>query len=279
MTNILNSIINLIENNILNIQNIKNYEKNSYKTRINNSGEALENIIKDSFLNNFNSNNKILDYSKFFSYCGNQNNPPDLIIKQGDAIEIKKIQTKDGAIALNSSHPKNKLYRDSPMLTNACKNSEDNWFEKDICYIIGNVNDNIINDLWFIYGDCFCAEPLTYQRIKDKITEGINDLNLDCSKTNEIAKIKNVDPLGITDLRVRGMWSIKNPNRIFNYLFDKNKPLPLLKALILESKFHSFDDESKFNISTKCQIKKVNIQNPNNPAKLLNAVLIEYYFK
>ena len=40
------------------------------------------------------------------------------------------------------------------------------------------------------------------------------------STLNDIinGKIKKVDPLGITDLRVRGMWSIFHPVRVFDYL-------------------------------------------------------------
>lgn len=77
---------------------------------------------------------------KFFSYLGNQNNPPDVILKGGDAIEIKKIQSKSSAIALNSSYPKNKLYSNDPRITKACKNSEV-WKVKDMIYVIGVTND------------------------------------------------------------------------------------------------------------------------------------------
>ncbi len=44
-------------------------------------------------------------------------------------------------------------------------------------------------------------------------------------------------------------------------------------------KFNSFDDVIKKEITKKCQIQDVRIKNPNNPANLLNAILIEYTFK
>ena len=36
--------------------------------------------------------------------------------------------------------------------------------------------------------------------------------------TNELARINNIDHLGITDLRVRGMWIIKSPFNYFEYM-------------------------------------------------------------
>ena len=111
--------------------------------------------------------NKI--FSQNFSYIGNQNNPPDLIIRNGDAIEIKKIENLNSAIALNSSYPKAKLHADSPMITKSCRECED-WREKDILYVIGVVaKENILKSLWFVYGDCYAAEKEIYEKIKNTL--------------------------------------------------------------------------------------------------------------
>lgn len=40
------------------------------------------------------------------SHQGNKNHPPNFIIRGGDAIEVKKIESKNRNIALNSSFPK-----------------------------------------------------------------------------------------------------------------------------------------------------------------------------
>ncbi len=90
-------------------------------------------------------------YNQAFSYLGNQNNPPDIIIKNGDSIEVKKVQGNASGIALNSSYPKSKLYSDCSMITAHCKDCE-NWDIKDIFYIIGNTDDNDLKTLWFVYG-------------------------------------------------------------------------------------------------------------------------------
>ncbi|GEM_PF-6491591 len=54
-------------------------------------GEALEYYVKDLFcdcLREKSVDEKDKVYSKYFSYIGNQNNPPDLIISKGDAVEV-----------------------------------------------------------------------------------------------------------------------------------------------------------------------------------------------
>lgn len=82
-------------------------------------GGALEEYVKDIFVDTVGEldleirNQKI---SSHFSYFGNQNNPPDSILCGGDAIEVKKIESRGASLALNSSYPKSKLYAASNML-------------------------------------------------------------------------------------------------------------------------------------------------------------------
>lgn len=141
MINILNAIKNLVDNPVI---NIKSYYQG--RNRANSVGDALEVYIKDVFANTIDKSEKesIVEYEKVFSYLGNQNNPPDLIIKNGDAIEVKKIQSSGSALALNSSFPKAKLYVNSPMITKSCKECEE-WDVKDIIYAVGHTTDDSIN--------------------------------------------------------------------------------------------------------------------------------------
>ncbi len=277
MTNVLYAIYHIIESNI---SSIKEYKALNYKNRMNNMGETLESFINDALCNSFIDDDqiKLKKKSECFSYLGNQNNPPDLIIKKGDAFEIKKIESNEGSLALNSSFPKDKLYRNSTMITNACRDCEDDWIQKDICYVIGCIDkQESFKSLWFVYGDCYCANPEIYMRIKDKITDGIQSLGIETSETNEIAKVKKVDPLGITDLRVRGMWSIYHPRKVFEYVTQKSNK-PYIKAIMLTEKFNSFDEAIKTKIQEKANVTTINIKNPNNPAQLQQAILIEYEF-
>ena len=87
MTNLLIALTRIIENPTTDL--ISFYKGSN---RANNMGEALETYVKDAFCNSLNKENQEKDllYSQNFSYLGNQNNPPDIIIKNGDAIESKK---------------------------------------------------------------------------------------------------------------------------------------------------------------------------------------------
>ena len=133
MTDILNAILNIINHPLPDILN--HYQRVS-NNRINAVGDALEEFIKDAFADTLNETDlgiKLKKHSNTFSWLGNQNNPPDLIIKNGDAVEVKKISSLKSQIALNSSYPKDKLLSSDPMIANDCRKCE-NWQEKDIIY-------------------------------------------------------------------------------------------------------------------------------------------------
>ncbi len=279
MTNLLKALSNLVENPLSNI--VDHYKSSN---RANNMGDALEYYIKDLFcgttnIKNIQQKNKI--YSKYFSYLGNQNNPPDIIIKNGDAIEVKKIESLRSGIALNSSYPKDKLFSDSPMITQACRDCE-NWREKDLIYTIGVSKNNKLKALWFIYGDCYAAGKEVYERIRSKISSGINELTgVEFSETKELGRVNKVDPLGITYLRIRGMWHIDNPIKVFNYITEiKDEEKMTVNALMLKNKYLSFPKEDIAKLEemseNKISISDVNIKSPNNPAKLLDAKLIKF---
>jgi len=277
MPNILRAFINITQNPIINLVDYYNG-----RNRINNSGKALEIFIQDAFagtIDESNENRRLQRLEEVFSYQGNQNNPPDLILRNSDAIEVKKLQSKNSAIALNSSYPKAKLYSDNPMITNSCRNCE-SWREKDIIYAIGYTDDSSLKSLWLIYGDCFCADRTIYERIKNTISNGINSISdVEFTQTNELGKVKKVDPLGITDLRIRGMWHIENPNKIFDYIyeFDDNASFQLI-SIIKDEKYNSlpFEDKETIENSQSISIKDIKIKNPNNPVQLIEAKLLTF---
>ena len=279
MSNIINAIYNLINNPVIELR-----EFYKSKNRANNMGDALEEYVKDLFANTINEQNeqsRVEKISDTFSYLGNQNNPPDSILRLGDAIEVKKIEGKNASLALNSSYPKHKLYADSKLITEACRKCEA-WSEKDIIYAVGIVNGSMLNSLCMVYGIDYAADNSTYEKIKEIIVSGVNNIpDVEFAPTNEIAKVKKVDPLGITDLRVRGMWSIENPFKVFNYIYkrDFDKRFNFM-CVIRDTKYSSFDNKS---LIENCvgriegfNIVDVKIKNPNNPALLENAKLITF---
>ena len=282
MSNILKALKNVAENPK---QDLVSHYQNG-KNRINEVGYALEEYIKDAFadtINEIDQDKKMIAINKVFSWTGNQNNPPDAIIKNGDAIEIKKIGGYKNAIALNSSYPKRKLYYDDPKLTSECRESEF-WKEKDIIYAIGTVKNNKLLHLWFVYGDCYAASKEVYERIANHIKDGVNSIpGVEFSKSKELGKVKRVDPLGITYLRIRGMWNIENPSVVFRNKYDpgniENESSNLKMVCIMrKEKFELFpmNDQAYIKKSPHFQIQNILIPEPNNPAKLLSAVLITY---
>jgi hypothetical protein len=277
-TNILKAIFNLIgsKNN-----NLKNIYRGSNRANI--MGEALEYYIKDLFCGSLNEKNmgiKDKIYSKHFSYIGNQNNPPDFIISEGDAAEVKKIEGI-GGIALNSSYPKSKLHSGSSMITQTCRDCE-KWETKDVIYSIGTISGGTLKLLWMVYGDCYAADSEVYERVRNKISKGVNELpGVEFSETDELGRVNKVDPLGITYLRIRGMWGIEHPNKVFNYVtkYDRNKKFSLF-ALMRDTKYNSLpkvDREAIEVIKDKSfSISSIEIKDPNNPAIFIPAKLIQF---
>jgi len=277
---------------ILNIASYKNNDLKSYASkslnRINAVGEQLEFYIKDAIASSFKlpQNKKEEEYSKVFSWLGNQNHPPDIIIKNSDAFEIKKIESLKSALALNSSPPKNKLLANDIRITADCKNCDGgDWKEKDLFYVIGNAKGGVVNYLFFIHGTCYAAEHKIYEKvhgpIKKEVGSVLDSLGLDKGETVELGKVKRVDPLGITELRIRGMWSIENPINVFKDLCKLEENKFNLFAILIKEKYLSYpkEDIKEIESNKNISVKNIKIKDPNNPAKLLEAKLITFAIK
>ncbi len=281
MTNILEAIYNIAMQNEFHIKVMY-----SGRNRANGMGDALENYIKDAFAGTFNVSNEIERMKIFnekFSWLGSQNNPPDIMIKKGDAIEIKKTQSATTNLALNSSHPKSELRRTNPMITNECRVCEE-WTSKDLIYSIGHTSDTSLKSLWFVYGNIYAAKIETYERIKKTISTGIKTIqNVVFSETKELGRVNRVDPLGITNLRIRGMWQIENPRKVFGYLHSQTNNTFELISIIPVDKYNTFPSISIKKIEDlkleNFTIENTNVQDPNNPAKLIEVKLIKFIIK
>jgi hypothetical protein len=279
MSNIIKAFINITNSPIVEL-----VDYYSGKNRVNNAGKALEIYIQDAFAGTINETDELKRLEKLeqiYSYQGNQNNPPDLMLKNSDAIEVKKLQSKNSAIALNSSYPKAKLYANSPMITKACRECE-KWETKDIIYTIGYTTDNSLKSLWMVYGDCFCADKETYERIKNTISSGINSISdVEFTATKELGKVKKVDPLGITDLRIRGMWHIANPHKVFDYIYnyDESKRFQMV-CLMRKEKYKGLPLEDREALECLSvdgvEVLDVRIKSPDNPVVLVDAKLLVF---
>lgn len=74
-------------------------------------------------------------YEETFSYQRSSRTPPDLMLKGGDAIEVKKTESLSSELQLNSSHPKSKWLSSSSLIKSHCKSYED-WTEKSFIVIL-----------------------------------------------------------------------------------------------------------------------------------------------
>ncbi len=277
MSNLLEAISNIYSNPVTEL-------KSHYSGRntMNNMGEALETFIQDAFSDSINEQDphkRKQNISNTFSYLGNQNNPPDMIVKNGDAIEVKKIQLMGATIALNSSHPKDKLYKTDPKINQICRDCEE-WSVKDLIYTIGVTSDTHLKHLWLVYGDCYAADKSIYTRIANSIKNGIEEIpDIEFKPTKELGRVNRVDPLGITNLRIRGMWGIQNPMNVYSDIYSPPDDSSFsLAALVSTDKYNSFPEKSRSVIENNksINISDIEIKDPNNPAKLIKAKLITY---
>ena len=280
MRNIIDAIITLVKQNETALTN--NQIGNN---RANIAGYALEDYVKNLFADTFECSEieRKRQWQQVFSYFGNDSNPPDLMLRDGDAIEVKKIQSDNAALALNSSYPKHTLLKTNPMITNECREAEE-WTEKDMIYAVGVVKNNKLKHLCMVYGRNYCASNICYDRIRQHIKSGIENIDdVEFAQTNELGRINLVDPLGITYLRVRGMWHIKNPWKVFDYIYERDMNANFnFMCLIDFVKWNQLNNRDNFLEFQKdyhnLKISDVKIKNPNYPSSLDEAKLIQYRF-
>lgn len=274
--NIINAVVNLVQNPVT---QLVNYYQG--KNRANNAGDALEEYIKDIFANSFDmpETKRLERLNQVFSYLGNNSNPPDSMLRNGDAIEVKKIESDNAALALNSSYPEHTILSSSPMISSACKAAE-NWTEKDIIYAVGVVKQNCLKHLCMVYGLDYCASEECYVRIKSTIKNGVEAIpGVEFAESRELGHINKVDPLGITYMRIRGMWGIENPWKVFNYVYmrDMSKKFTFM-CIINESKWNTLNNIQELTdlvqVTNGLSVTDIRIKNPDNPAQLNNAKLV-----
>ena len=273
--NIIDAIFHLVKHPVIEL--VEYYRG---KNRANTAGDALEEYIKDLFADSFDLNEaqRLQRQSEVFSYLGNDRTPPDAMLRGGDAIEVKKIETDTAALALNSSYPKHILSKDNLMLSSACKDAEC-WSEKDMIYAVGIVkNGNRLRQLAMVYGLDYCASEECYSRIRTTIKDGVEAIpGIEFAESKELGHINKVDPLGITYMRIRGMWGIKNPWNVFDYIYRRNPKKSFnFMCIINDAKWDTFDNTTLLTDMQKdgFKIEHVKIKNPDNPAKLVDARLI-----
>ncbi len=277
--NVIDAIVNLVGQTTLAIGRGK-----GNGNRANDMGTAFEDYIKDLFAGScgLKAKSKMEKWQEVFSYLGNNSNPPDIMLKNGDAVEVKKIQTKGSRIALNSSYPKHTLKSTNPLINNACKEAEA-WTEKDMIYAVGTVDGQQLRSLCMVYGTEYCASDEVYLRIRDRIKDSVeNTPGVESEETREIGHINKVDPLGVTYLRVRGMWGIDNPVKVFDYVYTPHNGADFnFMCIVNDTKWESLNNKGELvklvETHEHLNVSNVKVKDPDNPARLKSAKLITYY--
>ena len=126
----------------------------------------------------------------------------------------------------------------------------------------------------------FCAKEAVYQTIASTITNGLNQIpGISLSPTKELARVNGVDSLGITNLRVRGMWTISSPNKLFENIvnYDETAQFQLF-CVMTTKKYKSFPQNDRDNLIAKqgVNISMRVVPDPNNNAKNLGVTIISY---
>lgn len=84
-------------------------------------------------------------------------------------------------------------------------------------YVVGQIDEKELHNIFFVYGDLYCDSHDIYENVENVIKAGLESLDeVELAETNELGRINKVDHLGISDLRVRGMWLIKTPFNILS---------------------------------------------------------------
>lgn len=224
---------------------------------------------------------------KVFSYLGNSVNPPDMMLKGGDAIEVKKIVNNSvdlrrfSKVLLNSIYPKQMLKKDDPLLTYQCRKAE-TWDTKDIIYAVGVVRKHRLRHLCMVYGRDYCASDEIYNEQRHKIKEALKKLdNVRFPDNREFARVAELDPLNSTEVRVCGMWQMKNPWQVFDYIYTPTLSDFNFMCIINDEKWATLENREKlFELqknNSKLKISDVRIKNPDNPEKWRGAKIITYY--
>lgn len=265
--------------------NIRNYFREYATSQINTDREQIAYYVKDAISGSFKSakDKKPAErYNEIFSYLGNKNKLPDMILKEGDALVIKSIKTIKGSLTISNVPPKDQLKWNDPWIARNCRMVDGGqWNSKDIFYVTGWIERGKLKYLYFVQGRCYASEEKFYNKkiegIKKNIYNYLASEGLKANNTIGLAKVSNMDPLGRTSLRIKNIWKIQNPIKTFSdiYTYDKKQDFTLI-ALMLKNKFDSFPKKDIDAIISNKQLKStdVKIKNPNDPAKKIDAKLI-----
>lgn len=257
-------------------------------------GSRFETYCKDwlSLLRPGNVTDRFKQYEKAFCYQGAANNPPDAMFRggnEGDAFEFKKTESQSSSVVLNSSFPKDVLKVSGRGLLDQCRNCE-KWTQRVFYYVIGHIkkNTDLITSIWVIDGRLLCAPDTLYESLFSSLRGSVETFvasnSLKSIESVELGRLRKIDHLDKTVLRVRSMWELESPVKTFSNVSEIKIPKgrSVLHALILDDQWDRHSDAARNEILSlattpgfTCTHLK-NLQNPTDPARNLSARLIRF---
>lgn len=291
MANILDAIMNILNDGTF----MANRNKENTVNTVNQVGDPLEEFVKDAFAGSFGMEGEEREQSvnEVIIYGGNSSNPPDMIVGGEDsaAIEVKKSDSANSDLQLNSSLPHYRLRCEDSRITEKCKRimaGED----KDIIYVVGSfkANSKEVKHLAFVYGQTYCAEETVYRRIDEVVRKKLVELTTEIQEimptaykdedSNELAKLKEIDPLGYCDLRVRGMYTYASPFRVFNEAIPRRGRNRTILAVIPTDIYEHFSNKKEFEDylekKEKMSVVDIEIDNPDGSESKISCKKILY---
>jgi len=250
------------------------------KPGVSRAGEGLELWVKHFLAGTIGfADDSIIQtiWDEKFSFHGGINNPPDVMLRNSIAAEVKKTEGNGGTLQLNSSWPIRTLHHDDLHITKKCRDAEA-WTEKPFLLFVGQIDPTVknISALWIIDGRCLSDNEEIYLSLLSKARAAM--LLLGSRGTKEIGQFANLDTRMRTVLRVRPMFSLLHPARIFNSIFIHQTTKQFaLNVLLPESTYDSFTEEERRKLETAgkgAAINRLKIPDPTNTTSDVSAVHI-----
>ena len=130
--------------------------------------------------------------------------------------------------------------------------------------------------LWIVDGRCLADDETIYSSLMAEARASM--LTLGGDATREIGKFNSVDSLQRTALRVRPMFALDHPAKIFESIFQSQDTKQfILNVLIPAGSYQQFSESQRLKLSELDKdllVRELEIQDPTSSARLMKATLI-----
>lgn len=189
------------------------YSDNGYGNRVNSAGSKEEHTMQMAFCGTLLNRCYQPPSNDLLSYLGSANNPPDFIIKNGYAVEVKKTTSNSSEIQLNSSPIKREIVSENATARVAQVLHQEMRTSAPLLYCFVFVIESMITKIVFIEGALLDVANSAdmFERARACVEQAFINTEYALRQSDEIARIQAITPLITTTLRVRPMWTITNP--------------------------------------------------------------------